>query len=96
MEGEKRFMHEEFKSRYVYFSSQCCSIFKALLTYNGTFVRLVRDVFGKDNEGKVPIEKVIMLIWIFRDDPTVVKFMAQFVAKVKSLFISFHGLFLRV
>ena len=46
--------------------------------------RLVRDVFGRDNEGKVPMEKVIMLIWVFRDDPTVVKFMAQFVAKVRS------------
>ena len=43
--------------------------------------RLVDDVFGKDNQGKVPIEKVMMLIWQFRDDPSVVQFMAQFVAK---------------
>jgi len=51
---------------------------------------LVRDVFGKDNEGKVPMEKVIMLIWVFRDDPTVVKFMAQFVAKVSKTHFSFN------
>lgn len=43
--------------------------------------RLVDDVFGKDNQGKVPMEKVMMLIWQFRDDPSVVQFMAQFVAK---------------
>jgi hypothetical protein len=28
------------------------------------------------------MEKVAMLIWQFRDDPAVVQFMAQFVAKV--------------
>mmetsp|Transcript_18540 Transcript_18540/g.28020 ORF Transcript_18540/g.28020 Transcript_18540/m.28020 type:complete len:901 (+) Transcript_18540:167-2869(+) len=43
--------------------------------------RLVNDVFGSDNQGKVPMEKVVMLIWQFRDDPNVVKFMAQFVSK---------------
>lgn len=43
--------------------------------------RLVDDVFGKDNKGKVQMEKVMMLIWQFRDDPSVVQFMAQFVAK---------------
>mmetsp|Transcript_14836 Transcript_14836/g.16466 ORF Transcript_14836/g.16466 Transcript_14836/m.16466 type:complete len:903 (-) Transcript_14836:95-2803(-) len=43
--------------------------------------RLVNDVFGKDNHGKVQMEKIVMLIWIFRDDPSVVKFMAHFVAK---------------
>mmetsp|Transcript_22378 Transcript_22378/g.33061 ORF Transcript_22378/g.33061 Transcript_22378/m.33061 type:complete len:902 (+) Transcript_22378:101-2806(+) len=42
---------------------------------------LVNDVFGSDNQGKIPMEKVVMLIWQFRDDPNVVKFMAQFVAK---------------
>mmetsp|Transcript_31419 Transcript_31419/g.51860 ORF Transcript_31419/g.51860 Transcript_31419/m.51860 type:complete len:914 (+) Transcript_31419:228-2969(+) len=42
---------------------------------------LVDDVFGKDNEGKVQMEKVVMLIWQFRDDPNVVQFMAQFVTK---------------
>lgn len=43
---------------------------------------LVDDVFGKDNQGKVQIEKVVMLIWQFRDDHSVVAFMAQFVSKV--------------
>lgn len=42
---------------------------------------LVDDVFGKDNQGKVQIEKVVMLIWQFRDDHSVVAFMAQFVSK---------------
>jgi len=45
--------------------------------------RLIDDVFVKDNQGKVPMDKVIMLIWQFRDDPTIVQFMAQFVAKVR-------------
>jgi hypothetical protein len=31
------------------------------------------------------MEKVMMLIWQFRDDPNVVQFMAQFVAKVRSI-----------
>ena len=49
---------------------------------------LVDDVFGKDNQGKVQMEKVMMLIWQFRDDPNVVQFMAQFVAKVRSILLS--------
>ncbi len=44
---------------------------------------LVDDVFGKDNQGKVQMEKVVMLIWQFRDDPSVIQFMAQFVTKVR-------------
>ena len=44
--------------------------------------QLVHDVFGRDNKGRVPMEKVVMLIWQFRDDPAVVQFMAQFVGKV--------------
>jgi hypothetical protein len=44
--------------------------------------QLIHDVFGRDNKGKVPMEKVAMLIWQFRDDPDVVQFMAKFVAKV--------------
>lgn len=45
--------------------------------------KLVNDVFGKDSNGlRVPMDKVMMLIWQFRDDPSVVKFMAQFVTKV--------------
>lgn len=39
-------------------------------------------MFERDNKGRVPMEKVAMLIWQFRDDPAVVQFMAQFVAKV--------------
>ena len=50
-----------------------------LFMYN----RLVDDVLGKDTGDKVPMEKVVMLIWQFRDDPTVVTFMARFVAKVR-------------
>jgi hypothetical protein len=49
--------------------------------------QLVHDVFGRDNKGRVPMEKVVMLIWQFRDDPAVVQFMAQFVGKVRCLFI---------
>ena len=45
--------------------------------------QLVHDVFGRDNKGRVPMEKVVMLIWQFRDDPAVVQFMAQFVGKVR-------------
>jgi hypothetical protein len=45
--------------------------------------QLVHDVFGRDNKGRVPMEKVTMLIWQFRDDPAVVQFMAQFVARVR-------------
>lgn len=48
--------------------------------------QLVHDVFERDNKGRVPMEKVAMLIWQFRDDPAVVQFMAQFVAKVCFLF----------
>jgi len=51
--------------------------------------QLVHDVFGRDNKGKVPMEKVAMLIWQFRDDPAVVQFMAQFVAKVRCSFYLF-------
>lgn len=42
---------------------------------------LVNDVFGKENKGRVPMDKVMMLIWQFRNDPDVVQFMAQFVTK---------------
>eukprot|EP00980_Cylindrotheca_fusiformis_P029020 scaffold22696_cov118-Cylindrotheca_fusiformis.AAC.14 len=43
--------------------------------------RLISDVLGKDSGDKVPIEKVVMIIWQFRDDPQVVKFMTRFVGK---------------
>ena len=48
--------------------------------------QLVHDVFGRDNKGRVPMEKVTMLIWQFRDDPAVVQFMAQFVARVRFVY----------
>jgi hypothetical protein len=44
--------------------------------------RLVEDVFGSDAGDKVPMEKVVMLLWQFRDDASVITFMARFVAKV--------------
>ncbi len=40
----------------------------------------------------VPMEKVMMLIWLFRDDPTVVQFMAQFVASYASSKNVFDGI----
>jgi hypothetical protein len=47
------------------------------------FFSLVDDVLGHNAGDKVPMEKVVMLLWAFRDDPSVVKFMAQFVSKVR-------------
>ena len=57
--------------------------------------QLVHDVFERDNKGRVPMEKVAMLIWQFRDDPAVVQFMAQFVAKVRLCleFLYWHAFF---
>lgn len=54
--------------------------------------RLVNDVFGKDTHDKVQMEKVTMLIWQFRDDPGVVQFMAQFVAKFSGSRDVFDGI----
>ena len=48
----------------------------------GNHDSLVDDVLGQNAGDKVPMEKVVMLLWAFRDDPSVVKFMAQFVSKV--------------
>lgn len=56
--------------------------------------QLVHDVFERDNKGRVPMEKVAMLIWQFRTDPAVVQFMAQFVAKVSSHALHLSGRFL--
>jgi hypothetical protein len=49
-------------------------------------LRLVDEVLGNDAGDKVPMEKVVMLIWQYRDDPQVVKFMTRFVAKVRRSF----------
>jgi len=40
---------------------------------------------GDDAGDKVPMEKVVMLMWAFRVDPMVVSFMARFVAKVRKI-----------
>jgi hypothetical protein len=53
-----------------------------LLHNTTTIYSLVDDVLGRDTGDKVQMEKVVMLIWQFRDDPSVVTFMARFVAKV--------------
>ena len=61
-----------------------------LLTYSLVTGRLVEDVLGdnsstnsNNNNNKVPMEKVVMLIWQFRDDPSVITFMARFMTKVR-------------
>jgi hypothetical protein len=58
---------------------------RALLLYYIISIpdRLIDEVLGHDSGDKVPMEKVVMLIWQFRDDPQVVKFMTRFVAKVR-------------
>jgi hypothetical protein len=45
--------------------------------------KLVDDVLGDGASDRVPMEKVVMLIWQYREDPQVVKFMTRFVAKVR-------------
>lgn len=57
--------------------------------------QLVHDVFGRDNKGRVPMEKVTMLIWQFRDDPAVVQFMAQFVARVSFVCSILYNVFVQ-
>ena len=49
--------------------------------------KMIEEVLGNDNNGKVPMEKVVLIIWQFRDDPQVVKFMTRFVAKVRFFFV---------
>lgn len=46
--------------------------------------RMIDEVLGNNNNGKVPMEKVVLIIWQFRDDPQVRNFMTRFVAKVCS------------
>lgn len=45
--------------------------------------KLIDDVLGDGANDRVPMEKVVMLIWQYREDPQVVKFMTRFVAKVR-------------
>jgi hypothetical protein len=45
--------------------------------------KLIDDVLGDQASDRVPMEKVVMLIWQYRDDAQVVRFMTRFVAKVR-------------
>jgi hypothetical protein len=44
--------------------------------------KLIDEVLGKDAGDKVSMEKVMMIIWQFRYDKDVIKFMTRFVCKV--------------
>lgn len=54
--------------------------------------RLVEDVLGQDVRETVPMEKVMMLLWSFRDDPSVVTFMARLVTKYSGMRNVFDGI----
>jgi len=54
--------------------------------------RLVQEVLGHETGDKVPMEKVVMLIWTFREDPEVVTFMSRFVAKYAGVRHVFDGI----
>lgn len=54
--------------------------------------RLVEEVLGPNSGSKVPMEKVMMIIWQFRDDPQVVKFMTRFVSKMAGSRHVFDGI----
>jgi len=43
--------------------------------------KLIDEVLGKEAGDKVSMEKVMMIIWQFRDDKDVIKFMTRFVCK---------------
>jgi hypothetical protein len=45
--------------------------------------KLIDDVLGDQANDRVPMEKVVMLIWQYREDAQVVRFMTRFVAKVR-------------
>jgi phosphatidylinositol 4-kinase len=64
----------------------------AIEPYLHQYSRLVADVFGKENKGRVPMDKVMMLIWQFRDDPSVVNFMSMFVTKFSGRRDVFDGI----
>lgn len=69
------------------------SLTYSLINYSCThYGRLVEDVLGDNSStgntnsnNKVPMEKVVMLIWQFRDDPSVITFMARFMTKVRTV-----------
>ncbi|KAL7577731.1 hypothetical protein ACA910_010495 [Epithemia clementina (nom. ined.)] len=54
--------------------------------------RLLDDVLGQDVNDKVPMEKVMLLLWAFRDDPSIVTFMARFVSKYSDSRHVFDGI----
>ena len=61
------------------------SISDFLLYYMHVLVRLVQDVFGRDedvNDVMPSPEKIVALLWIYRDDPTVVQYLCQLVENV--------------
>mmetsp|Transcript_6258 Transcript_6258/g.15485 ORF Transcript_6258/g.15485 Transcript_6258/m.15485 type:complete len:1206 (-) Transcript_6258:200-3817(-) len=43
--------------------------------------KLIDEVLGKDAGDKVSMEKIVMIIWQFRDDEDVITFMTRFVSK---------------
>ena len=55
-------------------------------------ISLIDEVFGKDTGDVVPMEKVVMLLWQFRDDPQVVTFMTRFVAQFSGSRHVFDGI----
>lgn len=60
------------------------SIFHSIPSLSIHTYRLIEEVLGPDTRAdRVPMEKVVMIIWQFREDPQVVKFMTRFVAKVR-------------
>jgi phosphatidylinositol 4-kinase len=52
----------------------------------------VEEVLGPNSGDKVSMEKVVMIIWQFRDDPQVVKFMTRFVSKFAGSRYVFDGI----
>ena len=56
--------------------------------------KLIDEVLGKGGagDGKIPMDKVMMIIWQFRDDKDVIKFMTRFVSKVRCLLCWFNCL----
>mmetsp|Transcript_3576 Transcript_3576/g.8610 ORF Transcript_3576/g.8610 Transcript_3576/m.8610 type:complete len:1175 (-) Transcript_3576:71-3595(-) len=54
--------------------------------------KLIDEVLGTESGEKVPMEKVMMIIWQFRDDKDVIKFMTRFVAKFAGYRDVFEGI----
>jgi hypothetical protein len=69
------------KSSKIGMSSRLKNTFNVRLSQS--FLSLVEEVLGSESSDKVPMEKVVMLLWQFRDDPSVITFMARFISKVR-------------